>query len=80
MLELSQNEKKGGETMLNIRKLRKEKELKQVDLAKMVGIKNNTLSQYETGERMPNIEMLTKLAKVLNCSIDELIKDEEKEK
>lgn len=66
--------------MLNIRKLRKEKELKQVDLAKMVGIKNNTLSQYETGERMPNIEMLTKLAKVLNCSIDELIKDEEKEK
>lgn len=66
--------------MLNIRKLRKEKELKQVDLAKMVGIKNNTLSQYETGERMPNIEMLTKLAKVLNCSIEELIKDEEKEK
>ena len=68
-------------TVLNIRNLRKEKNLKQMDLAQLVGIKSNTLSQYETGERVPNIVILKKLANILECTVDDLVKDyNEKEK
>lgn len=64
--------------MLNIRKLRTEKHLKQMDLALKLGIKSNTLSQYETGDRNPSVEMLAKIAKVLDCTVDELINDASK--
>ena len=64
--------------MLNIRKLRKEKDLKQIDLASKLGIRSNTLSQYETGDRNQSVEMLSKIAKVLGCTVDDLINDTNK--
>lgn len=67
----------GGGTVLNICKMRKDRNISQTELAKAIGVKNNTLCQYETGKRMPNIIVLTNIAKVLNCSVDELIKNKE---
>lgn len=64
--------------MLNIRNLRKAKGYKQTEFAKLLGVKNNTLSQYETGIRMPGVEILTKISKVLDCTVDDLINGKEK--
>ena len=68
---------KGGRKMLLIKQKRKEKAIKQSELASLTGIKTSTLSQYETGKRQPSIEILNKLANVLDCRIDDLVSKEE---
>jgi transcriptional regulator with XRE-family HTH domain len=45
----------------------------QVELASEVGVNPNTISQYESGARKPDIVMLKKLAKALNTTTDELL-------
>ena len=62
--------------MNNIRKMRIDLNLSQTDLSLKTGIPNNTLSQYENDKRIPKIDKLILIAKVLNCSLDELIKKE----
>lgn len=56
-----------------IKKLRKEKKLTQSDLAFLVGVKTITIRKYESDERKPNIDMLTKLAKSLEVNISDLL-------
>jgi transcriptional regulator with XRE-family HTH domain len=46
----------------HIAELRKDAELSQTDLAKILGIAQNTLSQYETGKRTPTKRIITRLA------------------
>lgn len=52
---------------------REDKELSQIDLATQIGVAKNTYSQYESGDRKPNYEILKKLADVLEVSIDYLL-------
>lgn len=59
--------------MENLIKLRKSKSLSQEELGKKIGLGSNTISQYELGKRNPNIHILKKLAKALDCKIDDLI-------
>lgn len=47
--------------------------LTQQELAKSLGISCKTISTYETGTRKPNILILKQIAKLFNCSVDELI-------
>ena len=61
---------------LNIRNLRVQKGLKQKELADYLGIKQNTLSQYEIGIRKPNIYVLAEIAQLFDCSIEDLIKED----
>ncbi len=68
--------KKGGEKVKNLIKLRKEAKMTQTQLAEQVGVNANTISQYELAKRQPSLEILKKIAQVLNCSIDELVKEE----
>ena len=49
--------------------------LTQEELASRIGVKSNTISQYELGKRNPNVQMLKKIAEVLNCTVDDLIKE-----
>ena len=55
----------------NIKKKRKEKRLTQGQLAEMVGVKDNTISTWESG-RVPEAIYLYKICKVLNISISDL--------
>ena len=59
--------------MKNIKELRLQANLSQIELSKKLGIAQNTLSQYENGNREPDIEMLQKIANELNVSLDYLI-------
>lgn len=56
--------------------LRKEKELTQEQLGEKLGITNKTISRWENGNYMPDIEMLPLLSKEFDVSINELISGE----
>lgn len=47
------------------------KGLTQSDLAEMTGIAQPALSKYITGKAMPSFHTVDKIAKALNCSVDE---------
>jgi len=61
----------------NIRKLRKEANMKQSDLADAVGYSEKTISKWETGPSIPSVQALIKIARILNTSIDALFADSE---
>lgn len=52
-----------------IKELRQKNNLTLKELGQKVGMANNTLSQYETGKRQPNIETWQKLADYFNVSV-----------
>ena len=53
-----------------LKKLRKNKGLKQQELAEILGIKRNTYSDWENGKTEPSFENLLKLADLLEVSLD----------
>ncbi len=60
-----------------IAKLRKEKGLTQEALGDLLGVSNKTVSRWETGTYMPDIETLSLLSKYFGCSIEELLEGSE---
>jgi len=59
--------------MVKLAEIRKSKGLTQTELAKILGCKKSTISDYERGERQPNLEKLQNLAKALDCTVNDLI-------
>lgn len=57
-------------TLQRLRDLREDADLKQEDIAKILHISKNTYSMYERGLRTIQTEMLIKLAKFYEVSID----------
>ena len=45
----------------------------QQDFAAAIGTVKQTINHYETGERLPNAEVLFKMADCLGCSVDWLL-------
>lgn len=56
-----------------IKKLREEAGLSQIELSKMLNISNTTLSQYETGQRIPSDDIKIKIAEFFNTTVDYLL-------
>ncbi len=56
--------------------LRKEKGLTQEQLGKKLGVTNKTVSRWENGNYMPDVEMLSLLSKEFGVSMNELIRGE----
>ncbi len=57
----------------NLKELRQEKNLGQVELAKAIGVSKGVISLWENGLREPTMYSLIKLANFFNISIDELV-------
>ena len=57
----------------NLKMLRQEKKLGQVELAKIIGVSKGIISLWENGLREPNLYSLITLAKFFDISIDELV-------
>ena len=55
-----------------IREFRKKRGLRQIDLARLVGIFQSELSEIERGIRKPSVYLAKKIAKVLGASLDDL--------
>jgi len=56
-----------------IQKLRKEKEISQVDMAERIGVSATYVGFVEQGVRNPSIATLDKIARVLNVRMSELL-------
>ena len=59
--------------MNNLRKIRTEHKLTQTELAKIIGIKQNTLSYWERGDCDIDNQTLIRLSEYFNCSIDYIL-------
>ena len=58
-------------------RLRKDKNLKQSDLAKLIGYSNKSISKWERGECFPkDDEVLIKLSEIFDVSIEEILQGE----
>lgn len=62
----------------NIKSLRKQRHITQVQLAEKIGVSRSTISMYEMGEREPDFETLEAIADVFNVDMAYLIGTETK--
>ena len=57
----------------NLIELRKLNGMSQDELADRIGVSRQTVSKYETGESLPDIEKCKRIAEVFSVSMDDLI-------
>ena len=57
----------------NIRDLRSKRNMTQDELAEKLFVTRQTVSNYETGRSRPDLDMLVKIAKVLECDTNALL-------
>ncbi|MBQ3796712.1 MAG: helix-turn-helix domain-containing protein [Butyrivibrio sp.] len=57
----------------NLMELRKLNNLSQEEIAEKIGVSRQTLSKYETGESLPDIERSKMLADIFGVTMDDLI-------
>ena len=57
----------------NLKILRKEAQMTQVQLAEMVGVTQRKISSLEVGIVEPDIQMLKRVSKLFNVTIDYLL-------
>ena len=60
----------------NIKTLRKSLGISQVELARLIGIKQSGVSKIERGIQRPGIDRLPILADVLGVTVDELFREQ----
>lgn len=59
--------------MNKIKDYRTKADLSQAELGNIIGVEQNTISTWETGEYSPPLKKLKKLAEYFNCTIDDLV-------
>ena len=59
----------------NLKQLREQKGLKQDELAELLFVTRQTVSNYENGRSRPDIETLMKIAEILEITANELLND-----
>lgn len=58
---------------MRLKDIREDKDITQKQLAEQLHIKQNTYSQYETGQRQLPIDMLIRMANLFNTSTDYIL-------
>lgn len=58
--------------------LRTQLGLSQEDLAEKLGVSRQSVSKWETGQSVPDLDKLIKLADLFGISVDELVREEER--
>ena len=59
--------------MIGLKEIRKQRKISQLRLAMDLSISREALSYYENGKRNPDLDMLVRLSKYFDVSIDYLI-------
>ena len=63
--------------MIGLKEIRQQKKLSQVKVSMDLNISREAISNYETGRRSPDIDMLVKMSDYFGVSIDYLIRGED---
>ncbi|WP_282801167.1 helix-turn-helix domain-containing protein [Secundilactobacillus kimchicus] len=63
----------------NVKRLRRAKNYSQIDLSKLSGVSQTTISDVENNLYTPNIKKIIQLAKTLNVDVNELLANTDKE-
>ena len=72
LLQLNQ-----GDLMIGLKQIRRARRLNQQKVAFDLNISREALSYYENGKRQPSLEMLLKMSRYFNVSVDFLITGED---
>ena len=59
---------------MNIKKIREEKGLTQMELATILNVSQSTIAMWETNKSLPRVETLKAIAKAFGCTVDELLR------
>lgn len=59
--------------------LREKLNLSQEEFAALLGVSQSCVAKWETGKCKPTADKLVKVADVLGCTVDELLREEKKE-
>ena len=59
---------------LNLKRIRNKKAISQGDIARELGVSRGFVSTIENGKTNPTLSTISKLAKALNVSTNELLK------
>ena len=59
--------------MLRLEEIRKAKGLSQIEVANAIGMTQAYVSGLESGKKSPSFETLVKLARALDCTLDDLV-------
>lgn len=60
--------------MNKLKALRQARNLTQAELAKLIDVDRTTVAQWEAGKNYPRVDTLIKLAQVLRCNVDTLLR------
>lgn len=71
--DASEQERRNALFVRRLRSLRAQKGMSQRDLAPVLGVRPQTISLYESGETLPNVATLSKMADVFEVSGDYLM-------
>ncbi len=63
--------------MKNLKTLRKAKGLTQEEMAALLGVNQTAVASWERGDTYPTADKLPKIAKMLDCKIDDLYDETE---
>lgn len=61
---------------MSIKAMRMSRNLTQNCLANQIGVARTTVTMWESGAAMPRADKLAELAKILSCTVDELLSDD----
>lgn len=56
----------------NLKEIRKKLKITQIDIAKTLGIRQTTVSEWENGNAIPNLKKAYELAKFLKVKITDI--------
>lgn len=71
--------KQGGDILTYIQYYRELRGITQVVLAKKLGVSQGAVSNWENGDRKPDVFMMKQIAEILDCTVDELLTEPKKE-
>lgn len=63
----------------NLKKLRKQENISQEELASRINVSRQSVSKWETGESYPEMNNLLELCKIFHCKINDLVNDKIKD-
>lgn len=61
--------------MNKLKALRESADITQNEIAIILGVSRTSVSMWETGHAMPRADKLPKLAEILGCTVDDLLRD-----